>query len=761
MSRAEERRARRRGSRQSRGKAKRTGIRRFFTWKKILGTLFGLCLLTMGALYLLYLMVPIPDANATAKLQSNVYKYADGTHLARTGEVNRANVGLDRIPKKVQMGFVAAENASFYKDNGVDLKGSIRGAWNTLSGQGKQAGSTITQQYVKNYYLNQEQTVTRKLKELVISLKVDQRHSKDEILAGYLNTSYFGRGAYGIQAAAQAYYGVDSHQLTVQQGAYLAALLQAPTQYDWALASDTGKRLATHRWNYVLDQLVKMKELDAAQRSVMTFPTPVAPKPAPGMQGQTGYLVQAANAEMRRQGVSDAELQQGGWTITLSIDRKKQKLLEAAVRKELTDRLDARKKADQDVQAGSVSVDPQSGAVLALYGGREFLKHQLSNATTDTYQPASTFKPLILAAALDNKATTQDGRPIGANTLYNGDTRRPVRGLSGDGYAPPNLDEASYGDIRVQEAMNKSVNTAFAQMGADVGLDAVKETAVRLGLDGMREVTARPAMTLGAYGASPMQMAAAYATLANHGKKVTPSIVKSAGHKDRTYDPADPIGEQVLTRETADTVTKVLTGVVDDGTARASVREAPGRAGRPVAGKTGTSDNNKSAWFVGYTPKLVTAVGLWGEAASPRRATLDGRTTTVPKGGQTSIANAAGTDGRVNGGALPARIWSAYAFAAVGDDTSEFDLRSGQETDDKPSPTASGTPSDVPPPPPSSSAPSSSAPPSSAPPPNAPPTVPDTPTAPPPSPTPSDRPSTSPPPSGPSRPGDPQDEGSQ
>lgn len=176
-------------------------------------------------------------------------------------------------------------------------------------GKGAQGGSTITQQYVKNYYLTQEQTVTRKLKELVISLKLDREKSKDYILVSYINSSYYGRGAYGIQAAAQAYYRVDADRLSVAQGAYLAALLQAPSQYDWAAASDTGKKLVEQRWNYVLDNMVEEDWLDKSERDAMTFPVPKEPKAAPGQEGQVGYLVKAANAELEKQlvaqGVAD------------------------------------------------------------------------------------------------------------------------------------------------------------------------------------------------------------------------------------------------------------------------------------------------------------------------------------------------------------------------------------------------------------------------------------------------------------------------
>ncbi|RDD85249.1 biosynthetic peptidoglycan transglycosylase, partial [Streptomyces parvulus] len=189
MGRAEERKARQRGGRRaapkrrSSGAGGKSGIRRLFTWKKILGTFFGLCLLGMGAFIVLYMVIDIPEGNADAELQSNVYKYSDGSVMARTGDRNREIVDLAKVPKDVQRTFVAAENKTFYDDAGVDLKGTTRGVLNTLSGKGAQGGSTITQQYVKNYYLSQEQTVSRKLKELVISLKLDREKSKDYILA--------------------------------------------------------------------------------------------------------------------------------------------------------------------------------------------------------------------------------------------------------------------------------------------------------------------------------------------------------------------------------------------------------------------------------------------------------------------------------------------------------------------------------------------------------------------------------------------------
>ncbi|MEV2212976.1 transglycosylase domain-containing protein [Streptomyces sp. NPDC050997] len=669
------------------GKAGKSGIRRPFTWKKILGTFFGLCLLGIGSFIVLYIMVPVPNGNAAAQaaeLQSNVYKYSDGkTVLARSGKVNREIVDLSKVPKGVQHTFVAAENKSFYTDSGIDLKGTARGLYNTLMGRGAQGGSTITQQYVKNYYLTQEQTVTRKLKEMVISLKVDRQKSKDDILAGYINTSYYGRNAYGIQAAAQAYYRVDAEDLSVEQGAYLAAVLQAPSQYDWEVASETGKKLVQNRWNYVLDNMVEEGWLDKAERDGMTFEPPKKPKAAAGLEGQKGYLVDLANTQiedqlMKREGMSrsqaEAQVVGRGWTITLNIDKKKQAKLEKAVKAQLTSKLDPKKRpVDKNVQAGAVSVDPKTGKIVALYGGVDYFEHYRSNATRPDYQPASTFKPVILAAALEDGAVTQDDKPITTNTIYDGTSKRAVKG-SDIAFGPENEDDQDYGDVTVQTAMNKSINSVFAQMGVDVGMDNVLETGAKLGMD-TGDLKPVPALTLGTMGASPLQMAGVYATLDNHGKQVTPSIIKSAEHATSKVEMPDPIGEQVLSPETADTVTSVLTGVVDDGTARTSVRDNSARDGQQVAGKTGTSDDNKSAWFTGYTPDLVTSVGLFGED--------------VKTSAQVKMYGAGGED-RVNGGGFPAQIWAAYTFG-VSAKNSKFDLDTDQGAAVKPTKSPSVT----------------------------------------------------------------------
>ncbi|WP_405388845.1 transglycosylase domain-containing protein [Streptomyces sp. NBC_01102] len=674
MGRAEARRAQGRAARRA---GRGGGIRGLFTWRKILGTFFGLCLLVMGAFVALYMYVDVPAANAQAEKQSNVYKYSDGTLLARTGSgVNREIVDLAVVPKGVQHAFVAAENKSFYRDQGVDLKGTARGLLNTLSGKGKQGGSTITQQYVKNYYLTQDQTVSRKLKELVISLKVDQSTKKDDILAGYLNTVYYGRGASGIQAAAQAYYGVDAKDLDVSQGAYLAALLQAPSQYDWAVASPTGKKLVKERWAYTVDNMVDENWLDQAERDKLTFPVPKPPKAAPGMEGQTGYLVEAANEEMERQGVTEEMREAGGWTVTLNIDRKRQKQLEKSVDDQLENQLDRKgNKIDATVQAGATSVDPKTGRVVALYGGVGATEHWISNATRQDYQPASTFKPLVLASALENESVTQDGDRIGLNTVYDGTSKRPVVG-SDTPFAPQNEDDISYDSPTVQRAMDKSINSVFAQMVVDVTPSAVKKTALAMGVPD-KNFPERPAITLGTMNASTWDMAGVYATLDNHGKKVTPTIVKSAEHRDRTMEPVDGIGGQVISRSSADTVTHALTEVVDIG----SGREANTTA-YDAAGKTGTSENNKAAWFAAYTPELSTVVALYGES-------------TKEGGGQVTLTGTANS-GRANGGGFPAKIWADYTLGALGGGSdATFDLEGVERGETTVTESPSATPSET------------------------------------------------------------------
>lgn len=577
---------------------KRRGIRRLFTWKKALVFVITLAALLGGGFTALYLAIDIPRANEQAQAQSNVYLFSDGTRLARTGEINRETVPLSTVPEDVQQAFVAAENKDFYSDSGVSLSGTARGIISTLTGKGKQGGSTITQQYVKTYYLSQEQTVTRKVKELVISLKVDRRNTKDDILAGYLNTSYYGRLAYGVQAASRAYFHRDVQDLSVEQGAYLAALLQAPSQYDWAVAGPEGRKRVTARWNYVLDNMVGQGWLDKGKRQQMKFPVPVPRKTAPGLSGRTGYLLDAALQELIASGVSEQELAGGGWRITLSLDPRKQKALEQAVETRLDERRDDSDDEGQDGsegeeedgseggdggdgagrQVGAVSLDPRSGRIVALYGGRDYTRHYISNATRSDYQAGPAFEPVAMAASMEAETAPTD---------------------------------------------------VF-------GTQDIKKTANALGMHRLTERDlAGPAASLGLMGASPMELASVYSSFHNEGRKVTPSIVKSAVRDGTPARLPQAIGGQAVARQTADDVISYLEG--STGRQQWTGRTYTGD-GEIVVMNSSRSDDRKAEWFIGSAGNLLTTIGLFGEDAVTQK--------------QVTLKNI--------GDGTPADIWSRY-----------------------------------------------------------------------------------------------------
>lgn len=509
-------------------KRKRTGWRRLLpTWRMALGACLLLALLIGGALVAGYLLVHIPPANAAATAQSNVYLYTDGTQLARDGEVNRVNVPLSQIPRTVQEAVLAAEDRDFHSERAVDPAAMLRAAWNTATGKGTQSGSTITQQYVKNYYLGQEQTIKRKVKEFFIAIKLGREKSKNYILEGYLNTSYFGRNAYGIQAAAQAYYGKDVGKLTTAEGAYLATLLNSPSAFD-VVAHPQGRGRALARWNYVLDGMVKKGWMTPAERAATRFPEPGKIRPAAGLSGQRGYLVEAIKDYIAENKIlDDKTLAEGGYRITTTIDKTRQTAMVDAVNDKMVSKLDPEKrKADRVVRTGAVSIDPATGKVVALYGGIDYTKQYVNNATRHDYQVASTFKPFVFAAAVQNNSRTQGGRLITPYTIYNGDNKRPVVG-SRIPYDPENEGQLSYGNITVNTATDLSVNSVFAQMVVDVGTDKVKQTAIALGIpENTPNFDPGPAMALGTMQASVLDMTQAYATLADHGRRTPYTFVE-------------------------------------------------------------------------------------------------------------------------------------------------------------------------------------------------------------------------------------------
>ncbi|MBP0454109.1 transglycosylase domain-containing protein [Kitasatospora sp. RG8] len=652
---------------------RRTGWRRLVpTWRLTLLGFVTALLLGIGLFALGITLVKVPDAHAAATAQSNTWLYQDGSVIARTGQTNRQNVPLDKVSPAAQHAALAAEDRNFYHEGAVNVPGLVRAALNTAKGEGTQGGSTITQQYVKNTYLSQKQSISRKVKELFIAIKVDATQAKDDVLSGYLNTSYYGRGAYGIQAAAQQYFGVDASALNPAQGAYLAALLNAPSAYDVATATPAGKQNAVNRWNYVLDGMVKEGWLSAEERAATVFPDVKDPQAQLGLSGQAGYLVNAATEYLTgNQIITESELAKGGYTIKLTVDPARQQALQDSVQAQLHDTLNPdKRKKDAAAQAGAVSVDPKTGAVVALYGGVDYTKHYIDNATRRDYQAGSTFKAIALAAALENDAKTQSGQTVTPRTVYDGTSGRKVRGGKGTPYAPPNEGDKSYGQITLQQATDWSVNSAFAQLAQDTGLQKVRDTGIALGLPsntpGLEPV---PSIPLGAATPSVLDMAGVYATLDNGGKQITPWLVQSVDREGEALQLPAHKTTQAVSEETAREVTSMLQGVVRDPGGTGWRAKA---LGRPAAGKTGTTDDQKSVWFVGYTPELVTSVALFGQDPA--------------SGAQVSLSGTGGIDGAA-GGQYPAQIWTSYMKAAlkglpVGDFPSPSDGGSSSGDDD-------------------------------------------------------------------------------
>ncbi|MEU9402306.1 transglycosylase domain-containing protein [Streptomyces sp. NPDC048242] len=641
-------------------KPKRTGWRRLVPgWRLVLGTVVVGALLIIGLFFLGYSMVKIPPANALATKQSNVYLYADGSQLARDtrdSQVNRENVNLAEVSKNAQHAVLAAEDRDFYTEPAVDPKAMLRAGWNMATGKGRQSGSTITQQYVKNYYLAQEQTLSRKAKEFFISVKLGREKSKNEILEGYLNTSFFGRGAYGIQAAAQAYYGKDAVDLDPARAAYLAALVNAPSEYD-VVAHPENKPAAVARWNYVLDGMVKKGWLSQSERTGLKFPMPKEQTISTGLSGQRGYLVEAVKDYLTGHHILTKEqMTRGGYRITTTIQKDKQDDFVKAVNDKLISKLDKKNnKADTYVRAGGASIDPKTGRVVAMYGGIDYLQQYTNGATRGDFQVGSTFKPFVFTSAVQNGSTTQDGKPISPNTYYDGTNKRPVQGWSGS-YAPENEDQKSYGQITVRKATDLSVNSVYAQMAADVTGAKVKQTAIDLGIPAdTPDLYPSPSIALGTATASVLEMTEAYATLANHGRHGTYTLIDKVTKGGTPVTIPGGQSKQAVSREAADTTTSVLRSVVETGTATAAKA-----AGRPAAGKTGTAESDTAAWFAGYTPDLATVVAVMGQDPVTAR--------------HKPLYNALG-NARMNGGGPPTEIWAQYTKDALsGKPAADFDL---------------------------------------------------------------------------------------
>ena len=580
---------------------------------------------------LAYFTVGIPNPNDFVNTQSTIIKYANGAEIGRIGAQNRTIVPLAKIPWNLRYAVLAAENRNFYNEHAFSITGIGRAVIDNVVTLGRGGGgSTITQQYAKTAFLTQERTITRKIKELVIAIKLENQLTKDQILENYLNTIYFGRGAYGVETASQQYFNRSASQLNLAQSAVIASVLRSPGYYDPQYSENNLKRLKA-RFAYVIEGMQKAGWIDEATAKNVKFPTIMPGASEGSLSGPRGYLIEMVRAELVRRGFTDDQLMKGGLVVKTTFDQRAQTAAVDAVAK-LTP-----KGAPENLHIGLVSIRPGTGEIVALYGGRDYLVRQLNDATQSIALAGSTFKPFALAAGLEA------GIPL--TSMWNGDTPQ-IFDDYGKPYEVNNYGDEGWGQIDLLTATSHSVNTIYVPLGIKVGPDKVVDAARRAGIPERVAMMPTPSVVLGAASPHVIDVANAYATFAAQGVYTSPWFVVevTGSNGGLLYQATPPSPINVFSKEVMADLTYALQQVVKNGTATYGTTGL----GRPAAGKTGTSEQNASAWFAGYTPQLSTAVAMFRDNASQ---TLNGI------GGLTSVT----------GGTFPARIWTAYMKGALKD----------------------------------------------------------------------------------------------
>ncbi len=575
---------------------------------------------------LAYFTVDIPDANAYVNSQSTIIQYSNGEEIGRVGTQNRQIVPLAKIPLNVRHAVLAAEDKSFYSNRAFSVTGILRAVLNNLRGGSLQGGSTITQQYAKTAFLTPSRTIQRKIKELVISIKLENQLSKDQIFESYLNTIYFGRGSYGVMTASQQYFNRNVDQLTNSQAAVIASILRSPGLYDPAFKKGNDERLA-NRFKYVINNMVDAGWLDKTEAAKMKLPT-VAPRATSGqLSGPKGHIIEAVQKELAKLGFSQEQLLVGGLVIKTTLDQKAQQSAVDAVNKFYPS------KAPDNLHIGLVAIRPGTGEIIALYGGRDYLQRQLSDATQSIALAGSTFKPFAIVAALEQ------GIPL--TSMWNGDSPQ-VFDDAGKPYEVSNYGDEGWGQIDLLYATKHSVNTIFVPLGIKVGPDAVVDVARRAGIPDSVAMMPTPSVVLGVASPHVIDVANAYATFAAQGVKSKPYLVTQVmgSNKGVLYE-AKQETQEVFSKDVMADLTYALKGVVTGGTGAAALA-----LGRPAAGKTGTSQSNASAWFSAYTPQLAASVALFRDSAS-------------------ESLNGIGGLNSVTGGTFPAKIWTAFMKGAL------------------------------------------------------------------------------------------------
>ncbi len=562
-------------------------------------------------LTLSYWSAEIPEPAAVQTNQIATVTASDGsTVLAKVvpPEGNRTPVPLSDVPQPVRNAMLSAEDRNFYTNPGYSTEAYARAARDNLLGHDDAGGgSTITQQYVKNAFLSSERTLSRKMRELIISAKMARQWSKDDILAAYFNTIYYGRGAYGIAAAARAYFDKPVPELNLAEGAVLAAVVRTPSILDPETHLDQLKA----RWNYVLDGMVEMGTLPAGERDAIQFPdiAPIAQTADDSAHGPTGLIRTQVLRELRAAGVSEHEINTGALQVVTTIDARAQQAATDAVRNRLGPQ-------PPELRGAVVSIDPRSGAVRAYYGGDDGAGFDFAQAPLQT---GSSFKTFAVLAAL------QQGMPLS----YRLDSA-PV---TVNGVRVTNVEGESCGTCALSEAYKRSLNTSFYRLAQTIGPQAIADAAHQAGIPKQipgvpgRTLTdgdgpPPPAIVLGVYSVRPIDMASAYATIAAAGVYHQPYFVQRVVTGDGrvlldrgAHGGQLPPGEQRIPRQAAETTIQAMLPI-------AAYSHGHALADRPSAAKTGTTQlgdtgANKDAWMIGFTPSLATATWVGTEQSQP------------------------------------------------------------------------------------------------------------------------------------------------
>lgn len=518
---------------------------------------------------------------------SRVYS-KDGELIAEFYIERRIIISFSDIPRYVKNAVLAVEDARFFSHPGLDIHGILRALWADIKAREIiQGGSTITQQLSKMLFLKPEKSLARKIKEVIIAMQIERTYSKDEILNLYLNQVYFGSGAYGIEAAAQTYFGKSAKDLNLSESAMLAGLPKAPT----AFSPFRNPERAMLRRSHVLRRMVeigfiKEEEAEKADKD----PIPIPPK---GSFNKAPYFVEFIRQQI--EGKYGHDVYTGGLNIYTTLDIKAQEAAEKAIQKGLNSIDERYRRRNIPVQGALLALEPGTGYINAMVGGRDFYETQFNRTYQALRQPGSAFKPFVFVTAIDNGFTPED-IIMDSPVSYPGHKK-------GVKWSPKNFSGKFQGPVTIRKALAESINIVAVKLLDRVGVNTTIEYARRLGVKS--ELKPYLPLALGASDLTLIEMTSAYGVFANQGIKATPmAIIKITDRMGRVLEKNLTSPEEVIKPQTAYLMTDLLRGVIEHGTGwKAKV------LGRPLAGKTGTTNEYNDAWFIGFSPSLV--VGVW------------------------------------------------------------------------------------------------------------------------------------------------------